>query len=80
MKLDSLVACLSLAAAMSILLAFVCSKLYDRKLLVAIGFGLVLVGSILSLVKNLPTLFIGQIIRGLGVRCILQVLHLILEF
>ena len=79
-KLNSLVACLSLAAAMSILPAFVCSKLYGRKLLVAIGFGLVLVGSILSLVKNLPTLFIGRIICGLGVGCILQVLHLILEF
>nr|POF09955.1 sugar transport protein 11 [Quercus suber] len=59
---------------MSILPAFVCSKLYGRKLLVAIGFGLVLVGSILSLVKNLPTLFIGRIICGLGVGCILQVL------
>ena len=79
-KLDSLVACLSLAAAMSILPAFVCSKLYGRKLLVAIGFGLVLVGSILLTIKNLSTLFIGRIICGFGVGCILQVLLLILEF
>ena len=46
-KINSLVACLYFAIAMSILPAFVCSKLYGRRLLVVIGFGLVLVGSIL---------------------------------
>ena len=41
---------------------------------------LVLMGSILSIVKNLPTLFIGRIICSFEVGCILQVLLLILEF
>ena len=79
-KINSLVACLYFAAAMSILPAFVYSKLYARRLLVVIGFGLVLVGSILLTIKNLSTLFIGRIICGFGVGCILQVLLLILEF
>ena len=79
-KINSLVACLYFAAAMSILYAFVCLKLYGRRLLVVIGFGLVLVGSILSIVKNHPTLFIGRIICGFGVGCILQLLLFILEF
>ena len=79
-KINSLVACLYFAASMSILSAFVCSKLYGRRLLVVIGFGFVLVGSILLTIKNLSTLFIGRIICGFGVGCILQVLLLILEF
>ena len=79
-KINSLVACLYFAASMSILPAFVCSKLYGRRLLVVIGFGFVLVGSILLTIKNLSTLFIGRIICGFGVGCILQVLLLILEF
>ena len=37
-KINSLVACHYSAAAMSIILTFICSKLYGRKLLVVIGF------------------------------------------
>ena len=79
-KINSLVACLYFAASMSILPTFVCSKLYGRRLVVVIGFGFMLVGSILLTIKNLSTLFIGRIICGFGVGCILQVLLLILEF
>ena len=79
-KINSLVAYLYFAASMSILPTFVCSKLYGRRLVVVIGFGFMLVGSILLTIKNLSTLFIGRIICGFGVGCILQVLLLILEF
>ncbi|XP_030972208.1 sugar transport protein 1-like [Quercus lobata] len=73
-KLNSFVACLYLATTVSILPSFVCSKLFGRRVVVCIGFGLVLLGSILLTIKNLPTLFIGRIICGFGVGCILQAL------
>ena len=78
-KLNSFVACLYLATTVSILPSFVCSKLFGRRVVVCVGFGLALLGSILLTIKNLPTLFIGRIICGFGVGCILQVLILISE-
>ena len=51
-KINSLVACFYSAAAMSILLTFLCSKLYGRKLLVVIGFS---VGGIHTLNSKEPS-------------------------
>ena len=78
-KLNSFIACLYLATVVLILPSFVCSKLFGRRIVVYIGFGLVLLESILLKIKNLPTLLIGWIICGFGVGCILQVLILISE-
>ena len=70
-NINAFIACLYLATAVAILPSFLFSKLYGRWLVVYIGFGLVLVGSVLSTIKNLPILFIGRIICGTGVGCIL---------